>query len=71
MPIRGPASDFLPGRPALLAFGALAVLAGVGAHLPMFVMSAPSFRMASMPTDVLMLAGMAAIVLGSTSDLSQ
>jgi putative MFS transporter len=69
MPARGSASDFLPGRPALLAVSVLAVLAGVGAHLPMFVMSAPSFRMASMPADALMLAGMAAIVLGGIGTL--
>jgi putative MFS transporter len=61
--------DAVQGRSLLLGISVLAILAGVGAHLPMFVMSAPTYRMASMPMDALMLSGMASIVLGAVGSL--
>ena len=45
--------------------GVLAVVAGVLSHIPMLSMSAPPFVMVGMPMDNLMLAGMAAIVVGT------
>jgi len=63
----GPAA-FVPGRrsaPWVFWLGTAAVTAGVILHLPMFIMSAPmGYRMAGMPMDNGMLAGMALIVLG-------
>jgi MFS transporter, putative metabolite:H+ symporter len=48
------------------ALGCLAVTAGVAAHLPMFAMArAMHYRLAGMPMDGLMLAGMALIVAGT------
>jgi putative MFS transporter len=58
----------LSDRQALWAFmlGCLAVTAGVCAHLPMFAMAkAMHYRLAGMPMDNLMLAGMALIVVGT------
>ncbi|HEU0277398.1 MAG TPA: MFS transporter [Rhodanobacteraceae bacterium] len=55
------------GRRRLLWFwlGCVAVAAGVGLHLPMYVMAAPMhFRLAGMPMDAAMQVGMALIVAG-------
>ncbi len=56
------------GRPGLWAFvlGCIAVTIGVALHLPMFLMArSMGYRMAGMPMDVGMLAGMALIVGGT------
>jgi putative MFS transporter len=58
----------LSDRQAVWAFvlGCVAVTAGVLAHLPMFAMARTMhYRLAGMPMDNLMLAGMALIVLGT------
>ena len=47
-------------------FGSLLVAAGVGLHLPMFLMARDmGYVLAGMPMDIGMLAGMALIVLGT------
>lgn len=61
-------STTLSDRQAIWAFvlGCLAVTAGVCAHLPMFAMArAMQYRLAGMPMDGAMLAGMALIVAGT------
>lgn len=46
-------------------FGVLAVIAGVLAHLPMYLMGRDNgYRLVGMPMDATMLAGMAAIIVG-------
>ena len=52
-------------RPVLFWFGCALLIAGVLAHLPMFLMGASMhYRLAGMPMDRTMLAGMAMIPLG-------
>lgn len=52
-------------RPAWFVLGTVAIIAGVFSHFPMFVHSASmGYRMAGMPMDPLMIAGMFAIVAG-------
>ncbi|WP_203310227.1 MULTISPECIES: MFS transporter [Sphingomonas] len=61
-------SSTLSGRQATWAFvlGCVAVTLGVLAHLPMFAMARTMhYRLAGMPMDPLMLAGMASIVAGT------
>ncbi len=51
-------------------FGALAVTAGVIAHLPMYLMGKESgYRLVGMPMDLPMMIGMAAIVVGLLASL--
>jgi len=52
-------------RPTAFWFGVLAVIAGVLAHLPMYLMGRDNgYRLVGMPMDATMLAGMAAIIVG-------
>src|SRR5213596_3688618 len=51
-------------------FGVVAVIGGVIAHLPMYLMGKDmGYRLAGMETDWLMLAGMAAILVGMAASL--
>lgn len=57
-------------HPKAFWFGAAAVIAGVLAHLPMYAMGRHvGYRLAGMPMDTSMLAGMVAIVVGLASSL--
>lgn len=57
-------------RPKTFWFGVAAVIAGVLAHLPMYLMGRNmGYRLAGMPMDASMLAGMAAIVVGLGASL--
>ena len=63
-----PMNSTLSDRQAVWAFalGCVAVTTGVCAHLPMFAMArAMHYRLAGMPMDATMLAGMVLIVLGT------
>jgi MFS transporter, putative metabolite:H+ symporter len=52
-------------RPAAFWLGVIAVIAGVLAHLPMYLMGRHiGYRLVGMPMDATMMAGMAAIVVG-------
>ena len=58
----------LSDRQAVWAFviGCIAVTAGVAAHLPMFTVArSMHYRLAGMPVDNVMLAGMTLIVIGT------
>ena len=60
-----PAASIAFHRPVAFWLGCLLLTAGVGAHIPMFLMSAPMhFHMAGMAMDATMLTGMAMIPLG-------
>lgn len=53
-------------RPGFFWLGTAGIVCGVLSHLPMFIHSAASdYRMAGMPMDGLMIAGMGAIVMGA------
>ena len=57
-------------RPKAFWFGVVAVIAGVLAHLPMYLMGREiGYRLVGMPMDATMLAGMAAIVVGLAASL--
>jgi len=52
-------------HPVAVWLGCIAIVGGVLAHMPMFMMAAPmGYRMAGMPMDTTMLVGMAAIPVG-------
>ena len=52
-------------RPAAFWLGVIAVIAGVLAHLPMYLMGRHiGYRLVGMPMDATMVAGMAAIIVG-------
>ena len=58
-------TDLTFHHPVAFWLGCAAVIAGVLAHLPMLAMAAPMhYRLAGMPMDGLMLAGMALVPLG-------
>ena len=58
-------TDLTFHHPLAFWLGCAAVIAGVLAHLPMLAMAAPmNYRLAGMPMDGLMLAGMALVPLG-------
>ncbi|GLU30595.1 MFS transporter [Trinickia caryophylli] len=58
------------GHPTAFWFGVVAVIAGVLAHLPMYLMGRDmGYRLADMPMDATMLSGMAAIVVGLGASL--
>ena len=60
-----PSRDLTFHHPVAFWLGCTAVVAGVLAHLPMLAMAAPMhYRLAGMPMDQLMLAGMALVPLG-------
>jgi putative MFS transporter len=52
-------------HPVAFWLGTIAIAAGVGSHLPMFLASADmGYRMAGMPVDAMMIVGMSLIVAG-------
>ncbi len=53
-------------RPVLFWVSVLAIIGGVASHIPMFMHSAANgYRMAGMPLDETMIAGMFAIFVGA------
>lgn len=57
-------------RPTAFWFGVIAVIAGVLAHLPMYLMGRQiGYRLVGMPMDATMVAGMVAIIVGLAASL--